>query len=368
MMWIWARRRCTFKGMKTMKKLAIIPLVALAAALTACSNEDTAGELSAPKEINLASTLRPLASRATINDVTNDDYIASADTVTVWADMNNTARKEISTYFKAWKVRSQQETVEGQTVNKLKPWVSSDTKMFPSQNPLNFYAIHGKFERTALPANTAEFPIQGVKVLIDKNQSTLTNYKESDLLYAQLKGVWPIDVAVLPFYHMLSRITLYMQPGVNLTAADLEKATVTISNRIPSCTFTPAKTTTSGADLVLTSQTVRAAMLSNATAVSGSTENITINAKASTNYDADDAKPSAAVIFPQSFGKGETLITIKLQNGDTFYYNLDNDLTLESGKNYIFKVLINDGRQVNTIKATIEDWNDESEDITFDKL
>lgn len=328
-------------------------------ALTACSASDDEAATGAA-EIRLSSTVESQLTRSF--GATN---IPNLSTVWVWADQINATNNDRMDYFNAWKL----------TANGSGTLSSSKAKLYPATNALNFYGMKGNFTTsitegtTLLPVYDTEKQLDGIVHEIKDDQQSDPDYYASDLLYAQLKNRTATNGdAVLNFYHMLSRvqIVLVLGNGGNsnnlLTKDDLKDAVVTILGVKNKVKFTPDTTK----NISLTGETsddkepgrlLREAMLTLPTTDNNATT-ITVKTEVSTESDLTDNSYADAIVAPkQSFAAGTEFIKVEYMDRTT-YYRLAEDLTLESGKRYRFKLYIDRIGSTYTVHPTIAAWTD----------
>ena len=301
----------------------------------ACSSDEPgagAGGDAALLPIRLSSSVGAVTRS---NDATN---LLSGDTVYVWADMVNpsTTPATITPYFNAWALKAN-------GVGSLSTLAAGNAKLFPATNALNFYAMVGNFgkktvEEQQVPQiepETTEFPATGVVHTVLSDQKDAEAYYKSDLLYAVRKNQEPVSEAVvLPFKHLLSRIQVVIVAGNGMTAGDLTDATVELLNLKRQVTFSPDKAKD------FSSQTDLASML-NIPSWAAQSDIVMKTAVVSTVDDATGTASASvyadAIVVPQTVSAGQ-FIHVRYLDRDT-YYRFDESFTVESGKQYRFRLI-----------------------------
>ena len=352
-----------------MKKYLIIVTVVALAVLSACSGENSQEQ----KKNHTTAEQLPIKLGSSLGDETRSNTatnLINGDTIWVWADMINGATLEVSEYFKAWALRAN-------GVGGLSTLAAGNTKLFPATNVLNFYAMVGNFgketdgERAGLPmidAENSELPTTGIRHTVMSDQTTAENYYKSDLLYAVVKNQEPISSAVvLPFKHLLSRIQVVLVAGNGMTANDLSSATVKLLNLKRQIAFNPDK------EVDFSSQSALAGLLSWSNLFQSSdiqmatsaieSEDITGAATASSTVYAD------AIVVPQTIEKGANFIQVDYL-GRTTYYRIpngtnDEPLTIESGKQYRFRLIANRIGSGYQMTVTVSDWDVQAGDAMW---
>ena len=342
-----------------MKKYLIIVTVVALAVLSACSGENSQEQ----KKNHATAEQLPIKLGSSLGDETrsnNATNLINGDTVWVWTDMINGATQAVGEYFKAWALKAN-------GVGGLSTLQAGNTKLFPATNVLNFYAMVGNFgkvpdgeERAGLPMIDAEndpLPTTGIRHTVMSDQRTPEAYYKSDLLYAVVKNQEPISEAVvLPFKHLLSRIQVVLVAGNGMTTSDLDGATVTLLNLKRQVAFNPNK------DADFTSQSALAAMLTWSNLFQTSDILMATN-KVSDVSDATAASSTAyadAIVVPQTIAKGSNFIKVEYL-GRTTYYRIpngsnDEDLELESGKQYRFRLIANRIGSSYEMQISVDDW------------
>lgn len=279
-------------------------------------------------------------------------YIPVNSTVWVWADQINASDGIRMDYFKSWKrIADGAGALNG-----------SGQRLFPATNPLNFFALKGNFT-TTITENVSELPVydtekelDGIIHQVSDDQTTSVEFYKSDLLYSQLKNQTATNSVVrLPFYHMLSRVQIVLIPGHGgtnnnlLSTSDLEDAVVTILDVKNKVKFS-ADTTK-----LISNRDNREAMLT-VPATDNDASTIVVKTETSTEEDLKDTSYGDAIVVPkQTFAAGADFIKVEYM-GNTTYFRLAEALTLESGKQYRFKLYIDRIGGTYTVRPAIADW------------
>ena len=257
----------------------------------------------------------------------NSASVIAKEKIYVWADKTSGIP-----YFNAWEL-----IPDGQ--GGFKP--TGEMQHFPAGNKaLDFYALSGNFAPGDIVAGETPLPDQGLAYSVDPDQSVEAGYIRSDLLYAvQNNTTRQSENVNLKFYHMLSKVEVELKPGEGITAEELKSATVLIDARTDG-NFTPRKV----ADAELADVRVRNRML----AVTGEPKTIHTLPKVD---DATKREYSTALFFPQTV-KGRRFITVILPNHKSYEYT-PGELTLESGKQYKFRLTLDNRLKVD---FEVKDW------------
>ena len=290
-----------------MKKNMILAAIA-ALALTACSNDDEI-KVGGDNAILLTSSLDVAETRAATNIQTS--AFDAGETVDVYITENEPGTNE--THY------NQPILATTKTGGALD--LQDGPYYYPtSGNGVNIYALY--------PA-TAE---TGELFTIADDQSTDANYKASDLMYGKpvANPVSPSANAVdIKFTHLLSKVTINLKPGENVTL--LDGAKVELLGVKPSTTLTASK---DGCSIG---------------AASGTAIPITVMTATET------VTSGSAIIVPQTLPEmflqvtlGGATLTGKLSTGEP---------TLVAGNEYTYDITVNMRGGALEIKGSITPWN-----------
>lgn len=187
---------------------------------------------------------------------------------------------------------------------------------------------------------------------IQTDQSTAEGYIKSDLMYGLPKSGNPVhhvishDPAnktqnvVLSMWHLLSKITLTLEPPSTLTAEDLVGARVKLKQVATTVPFNIADGTLGTA---ITPDDVLIGDIASAT-------DLTVS----------------GLIPPQTVVSGSAFFEVTLANGDVYEYAIPSTttLTLGGGRNYHFKMKLKSANKTE-VTMTIVDWVDVEGEYTL---
>lgn len=303
-------------------------MAAVALAMAGCSNDENEGVDNWNGEIRLSSGVA-VQTRAN----TQGTQIQSGEEVYVWVDKAT----DDESYIKAWKLTADN---TGD--------LTGSSQYYPTDgSDLNFYALHGNFASGITEGDTG-FPEDGVvhSVKDDQSGEGMKDYVESDLLYAIKKGVKRSSDAVkLEFYHMLSKVEVALKSGEG--QPNLEGATVTIEGTKLKTYFNPEK----GADM---SKGDNLLNMINILQDDNDPTSIKIRTVVTEDFDTNTEYGEAVLLPTQKIAQNAPFIQVKLQDNAIFSYKLPYDLTLESGKKYIYKITVNQSGL--SVSSNIKDW------------
>lgn len=301
--------------------------LALALALGACNNEEPSAIVNDDAVIRLSENV--VLSRSDAAAESDVENIGNGEQVYAWMFSTGTPATEV---YKAWKL-----TADGSG-----GLSSEKEKIIPEgMETLKAYALHAN---TAIEEETTSLPDEIIHTVFG-NQSIESNYQKSDLLYSikdEIKGGKTV-VNNLTFYHMLSKIQVELIPGDGYTAKDfteedLKNASVYVMNTKPVAKMAIDKGLT---ETGLEEQVARKAMIT----ADGTPVNITLRKEAAPVY--------SAIVIPQEIEVSDMLI-ISI-NDLKVTYRLETPMTLESGKQYTFKIEVNKSG-LGDVKVKIGDW------------
>lgn len=289
-----------------MKKNMIFAAIA-ALALTACSNDDDI-KVGGDNAILLTSSLDVAETRAATNIQTS--AFDAGETVDVYITEHNGGNNP--TY---------PQPIEYTTDAGGALTVGTQYYYPTSGNGVNIYALY--------PATAAT----GELFTIKEDQSTDANYKASDLMYGKPASnpVSPSANAVdIQFTHLLSKVTINLKPGVNVTS--LDGAKVELLGVKPSTTLTAgidghSITDASGTAIPITVMTA--------------TETVT---------------SGSAIIVPQNLPEMFLQVTL---DGATLTGKLDSGAPeLTAGNAYTYDITVNMRGGALEIEGSITPWTD----------
>ena len=255
------------------------------------------------------------ATRATYGSTSSTPFYANEE---VWLWANKTDGTE---YIKAWKLTAQS---NGSFTGADKYWPSDGSS-------LTFYALHGNFGNTAITTSWAELSLTHT---VETDQSTDVNKLKSDLLYAITGSVSSKNTpAKLTFEHLLAKITvkLDLPKSQGITAEELAKATVTLTNILPEAQISSESLSENSGQ---------------SSSAGGTRKTITAGKPATVS---DGGEIGSAIVPLQNFGgekstsSDDNVITITLSDGRSFSYKPTNPVALTAGKEYIYTLKIING-------------------------
>ena len=213
---------------------------------------------------------------------------------------------------------------------------SGSILLSPASTPIYYHPtsnidICAFYPSTVASASTTTFTVNA-----DQTTSSITNYQNSDLMYAtKLTNKAKGSTHGLTFNHAMSQIIVNLQAGTGLTAGDITTnvTAVKINNTIPTANLAFAVDGSSVPTGVVT-----------ATA-SGSVGDIDITG---------DKASNVGIIVPQTVTSGTTLFTITY-NSNNYTYALTANQTFAAGSKYTYTFTLNlAGLQLESV--TINDW------------
>lgn len=200
--------------------------VILAPLLGSCTSDDIGG--AGREECDIISG-QPMtvtsATRATDGSTSSTPFYANEE-VWLWAKKTDGTQ-----YIKAWKLTAQ---IDGRFTGAYKYWPSDGSSLY-------VYALHGNFENTTIIENSISWAELSLTHTVKTDQSKDVDKLKSDLLYAMTGSVSSKTTPTkLTFEHLLAKITvkLDLENSEGITAEELAKATVTLTNILPEATFT----------------------------------------------------------------------------------------------------------------------------------
>lgn len=185
----------------------------------------------------------------------------------------------------------------------------------------------------------AEQHPEAVVFEVAERQDTLKNnlsaYDESDFLWAHSRAGLSEGTVMLSFKHLMSKVVVYLKSDAN-TSGDMVGAKVLIQGthtaaRINLANGTVAPDVASGEIVAMEEEMEKAGF----------------------------ELAVKAVVVPQTVQKNTQLLEVQTLGGYSYFYNLPENLTFESGKQYTLEVTIESGECHVTI-GNITDWTETS--------
>ena len=213
---------------------------------------------------------------------------------------------------------------------------SGSILLSPASTPIYYHPTSNIDICAFYPSSVASASTTTFTVNADQTTSSITNYQNSDLMYAtKLTNKAKGSTHGLTFNHAMSQIIVNLQPGTGLTASDITTnvSAVKINNTIPTANLTFAVDGSTIPTGVVTA------------AASGSVGDIDITG---------DKASNVGIIVPQTVTSGTTLFTITY-NSNNYTYALTANQTFAAGNKYTYTFTLNlAGLQLESV--TINDW------------
>lgn len=281
---------------------------------SACTSDDGVLQGNERVPINISTAISP-----TRSTTTQDTQIAEDQLVYLWgfkqsgsgaAEFSNSYFTDV-TYYWLTKVKS-----DGSLIGN-----SFTEKYYYPTEALTMVGIHGNF--TAVDGSVGNADTHNVYA----DQSTLSNYAQSDLLHWSAYDLSSSSSAIsAQFNHKLCKIVVVLESDI-YTAADLNKALVTFNGVKPTITMTPQ---------------------------TGALGTVSGTATTITPYKSDNIHREA-IIPPQD--KPAEFITVTM-NGYTTTATPDKPTTaFAPNTKYIYTITVN--KTGITLKTSIEAWNND---------
>ena len=166
---------------------------------------------------------------------------------------------------------------------------------------------------------------------VNTDQSSETDYRNSDLLWATNRSAKTEKAVTLNFSHKLAKI------NVTLTSTDIDDlsdATITICGTSITTGFNPATG-----------------------ALSEATKNVQ---EIKAGVTAAGAYTASAIVVPQTVPTGTRLIRVE-HNGKSYYYSLDAPKELKAGYSYSYTLNVKEDLvEVEIASGNISNWNNEN--------
>ena len=318
-----------------MKARLFLVITIAATMLWSCQFDDVLSTPSNEGVIMVTSSLTKAESTGGTNESTTNDNFKNNEIIYVWADKNGTT----DGYIKAWELKAMDNNGN----------FSGDSKTWPYDGKsLDFKAIHGNFGST-VRKNTTERDAE-ITHSVKTTQSSETDVRTSDLLYAAKDNAPTGQTVDLSFGHMLSKIVVKLVPsdsdnsGSGISDDELDGATVTIMGVQPDVKFKLS-------DMAATTN--------------GDPIDISLGSGGA------GIRQYECIVPPQNIAEGKEFIRIELkdanrENKRKFHYVIPTGgLELEEGNKYIYTLTVKN--YITAIPGEVINWTDEDKDTPIDK-
>ena len=313
-----------------MKARLSLTISIAATMLWSCQFDDVLSTPSNEGVIRVTSSLTKAESTGGTNESTTNDNFKDNEIIYVWADKTGKS----DGYIKAWEL----------TATGTNGGFNGDNKAWPYDGSnLDFKAIHGNFSSTITENTTKDDEItHSVKT----TQSSETEVRLSDLLYAAKDNAQTGQTVGLSFGHKLSKIVVKLNPsakdnsGSGISDDELEGATVNIIDVKPDVKF-------------------------NISAMEATTVGDAIDINLGSG--GTNVREYECIVPPQNIAEGNVFIRITLKDegrGDKrkFHYVIPTGgLKLEEGNKYIYTLTV---KNIITAIPEVMPWN--SENFSFE--
>lgn len=309
-------------------RLSLVITIA-ATMLWSCQFDDVLSTPSNEGVIRVTSSLTKAESTGGTNESTTNDNFKDNEIIYVWADKTTTT----DGYIKAWEL----------TATGTNGGFTGDNKAWPYDGSnLDFKAIHGNFGST-VTKNTTERDDEITHSVLS-TQSSETEVRTSDLLYAAKDNAPTGKTVDLSFGHKLSKIVVKLMPsakddsGSGISEIDLDGATVTIIGVQPDVKFK---------------------LSAMAATTNGDATNISLGSGGA------GIRQYECIVPPQNIEEDKEFIRIELKDADRtdkrkFHYVIPTGgLKLEEGNKYIYTLTVKN--YITAIPGVVEPWNSDSE-------
>lgn len=178
---------------------------------------------------------------------------------------------------------------------------------------------------------------------VNTDQSGDTNYKASDLMYAECqsnkkKG----DNIALTFNHKLAKVIVILKKGNGLVNDDLNGAEVKIKDTYVKCSIQSVDKTSFGSITVSSDQ--------------GDKNDIKVGTWSTASN--NETNGIAAIVVPQTVSKGTELFEVKLSNNAVYKYTIPsgaNDVVFAEGKVHTFTLTLTTSGI--SVTSSINNWD-----------
>ena len=215
---------------------------------------------------------------------------------------------------------------------------SGSILLSPASTPIYYHPtsnidICAFYPSTVASASTTTFTVNA-----DQTTSSITNYQNSDLMYAtKLTNKTKGSTHGLTFNHAMSQIIVNLQAGTGLTPDDITTnvTAVKINNTIP----------TADLEFAVDGSSVPTGVVTATASTSASVGDIDITG---------DKASNVGIIVPQTVTSGTTLFTITY-NSTNYTYALTANQPFAAGNKYTYTFTLNlAGLELESV--TINDW------------
>ena len=308
------------------KKSLLYFAAALAIGLGACQNDDGV-DMDRPIALNFSTD--GVVTRATIAET--GETFEAGDRVGVYLSTGNTeAVSAIGTGA----------AVDNEPCAKQSGGAWSGTLYW--QNISQWHTFHAYYPYDAA-LNSSTATDKAVTVVADQHKDSGAGYKAADYLWGVSAPTRATNNSLtVQLEHRMARIVVHLSPGADMTDAEVDELAPTleiVGGTIP---------TTGSMDV--TDGTVAASSAQGAGTLTTITPYRTGGSGEYTYF---------AILLPgSSFGRGDTFVRLVAPDNTTYYaYTLDttSDLTLESGRQYIFTLTANKAG-INLDQFSITGW------------
>ena len=309
-----------------MKTYLMAPAMIAALLLAAC-NDDDGVDMDRPIALNFSTD--GVVTRATIAET--GETFEAGDRVGVYLSTGNTeAVSAIGTGA----------AVDNEPFAKQSGGAWSGTLYW--QNISQWHTFHAYYPYDAA-LNSSTATDKAVTVVADQHKDSGAGYKAADYLWGVSAPTRATNNSLtVQLEHRMARIVVHLSPGADMTDAEVDELAPTleiVGGTIP---------TTGSMDV--TDGTVAASSAQGAGTLTTITPYRTGGSGEYTYF---------AILLPgSSFGRGDTFVRLVAPDNTTYYaYTLDttSDLTLESGRQYIFTLTANKAG-INLDQFSIKGW------------
>lgn len=308
------------------KKSLLYFAAALAIGLGACQNDDGV-DMDRPIALNFSTD--GVVTRATIAET--GETFEAGDRVGVYLSTDNTeAVSAIGTGA----------AVDNEPFAKQSGGAWSGTLYW--QNISQWHTFHAYYPYdVALNSSTAT--AKAVSVVADQHKDSGAGYKAADYLWGVSAPTLATNNSLtVQLEHRMARIVIHLSPGADMTDAEVDELAPTLE--IVGGTI-PATGSMDVADGTIAASTGQGAK--------------TLTAITPYRTGGSGEYTYFAILLPgSSFGRGDTFVRLVAPDNTTYYaYTLDttSDLTLESGRQYIFTLTANKAG-INLDQFSITGW------------